>query len=186
MVILLNVTLSFIRDHEQDLDPNLEKVDKIVKKRLEQQGITIKVDPKRQNRFTGNIAATPQVRHAVHLDLAIQPDLSALLPFTITVDGVVVADHSLLLVDKIFTASQRPFSNSKKIITDLGDVYFCASELYERQKKVPVAEILRSRLTEKVMRSFWERVWEFGGRELGDRGAYEDILRLVGLLEGEE
>ena len=75
MVILLNVTLSFIRDHEQDLDPNLEKVDKIVKKRLEQQGITIKVDPKRQNRFTGNIAVTPQVRHAVHLDLAIQPDL---------------------------------------------------------------------------------------------------------------
>jgi len=131
-------------------------------------------------RFSGNIASTPQIPKALSFDLAARPEIIQLMRFTVTVEGVVIAGHSLLIVDKIVTATERGTLNAAKIQSDLQDVYFCASELVQKGEKVSSAEILRSRLTEEVMSLFWKRLEDYG--DLGDCEVYQDIFKEVGLL----
>jgi len=108
----------------KDLDINLSRFDKQLRKMFLGRQINLILNRKRPYRFKGYAPApNPQRDAAAKIDFSIHLDTDTLLRYATNTNGITVANIPLLLVQKLIAATERQLpAKSLKVSADLDDI----------------------------------------------------------------
>ena len=165
---------------EQDVDFNVSKMSKTMRKNIEKNNMRIIIVPHRdrKDRFAATLLeSAPGMLDATKIDIAVNTNLSKLLPFTVEIDGVTVVGPHLLLVNKIRCAAERKGNVDVRVHNDLSDIMFLLNHIMDNNLGDVPLELVHI-LDADIWERFWSRVDDYA-RE--DRILYETLMIELGL-----
>ncbi|EAU93569.1 hypothetical protein CC1G_02799 [Coprinopsis cinerea okayama7 len=175
------ILLGQMARHTKDLDFNVSKMAPRDVKALNAAGIYVRRIGHTLDRFAATVPESEEdAKDAISIDLAVQRDINALIPFTREIEGVTVADERLLIVLKIQCLPERSVASSKKVGSDFEDVMWCASRLHEENIQLP--ESLSKQLSEDVIRNFFEAVARHSGGDREDVSMAKFFLKMAKII----